>query len=452
MDIQIIINTLEERGIRKVKLGTFDLDGIFRGKYVSFDKFLSAAESGMGFCDVLFGWDVNDNLYDRESLTGWQTGFPDACAKIDLTTFRTIPWEPDAAMFIMDLYDQNGEPYPLSPRHVLQKLVKRANDLGYYPRLAAEYEYFLFEETSHSIREKDYRDLKPLSPGMFGYSVVRASTYSDLVHQIIDSMAEYDVELEGIHTETGPGVYETAIRYDNGVRAGDKAALFKTGIKELVPKHGLIATFMAKWNNDLPGCSGHIHQSLMDDEGKQNLFSDLDNEHKLSEIAQQYIAGQLSLMPSLTALSCPTINSYKRAVPGIWSPINVSWGIENRTTAIRTIPGITPESTRVEYRLAGADANPYLAMAAGLASGLYGIEHKVELPPSTSGNAYEDPNLQPLPPNLTAATRWLDQSEAAREYLGDTFVDHFVMTREYEVRRYEKAVTNWELHRYFEAI
>ena len=190
----------------------------------------------------------------------------------------------------------------------------------------------------------------------------------------------------------------------------------------------------------------------MDDEGKQNLFSDLDNEHKLSEIAQQYIAGQLSLMPSLTALSCPTINSYKRAVPGIWSPINVSWGIENRTTAIRTIPGITPESTRVEYRLAGADANPYLAMAAGLASGLYGIEHKVEFPPSTSGNAYEDPNLQPLPPTLTAATTWLDQSEAAREYLGDTFVDHFVMTREYEVRRYEKAVTNWELHRYFEAI
>ena len=313
----------------------------------------------------------------------------------------------------MDLYDHNGEPYPLSPRHLLQRVVERAEGLGFHPRLAAEYEYILFEETSHSIREKDYHDLKPLSPGMFGYSVVRASTYSDLVHRIIDAMSDYDVELEGIHTETGPGVYETAIRYDKGVRAGDKAALFKTGIKELVPKHGLIATFMAKWNNDLPGCSGHIRQSLMDAEGKNNLFSNIEREHRLSEVAEHYLAGQLALMPALTALSCPTINSYKRAVSGVWSPINVSWGIENRTTAIRAIPGITQNSTRIEYRLTGADANPYLAMAAGLASGLYGIEHEVELPPMTSGNAYEAANLQPLPPNLTAATKWLDQSETA---------------------------------------
>jgi len=272
------------------------------------------------------------------------------------------------------------------------------------------------------------------------------------VHRIIDTMADYDVELEGIHTETGPGVYETAIRYDGGVRAGDKAALFKTGIKELLPRHGLIPTFMAKWNNELPGCSGHIHQSLLDAEGKNNLFSDLEKEHRLSELAEHYLAGQLALMPALTAIFCPTINSYKRAVPGAWSPINVSWGIENRTTAIRAIPGITSNSSRLEYRLPGADANPYLAMAASLASGLYGIEHLVELPPPTSGNAYEAHNLQSLPPNLTTATKWLDQSDTVREFLGDTFVDHFVMTREYEVRQYEKAVTNWELQRYFEAI
>ncbi len=449
MDIQTVLTAFEETGIRKVKLGTFDIDGIFRGKYVSLDKFRSAAESGLGFCDVLFGWDVNDDLYDRESLTGWHTGYPDARARIDLDTFRTIPWEPDTALFIMDLYDAHGEPYPLSPRHLLKKLLDRAAGLGFQVRLAAEYEYFLFEETGHSLREKDFRNLRPLSPGMFGYSVVRASTHSDIVHGIVDAMGDYDVELEGIHTETGPGVYETAIRYDTGLRAADKAALFKTGIKELAPRHGLLATFMAKWNADLPGCSGHIHQSLWD--GDANLFSDPNAETGLSEQAGHYLAGQLDLMPALTALSCPTINSYKRAVPGVWSPINVSWGLDNRTTALRAIP-ISGKTTRVEYRLSGADANPYLAMAACLASGLYGIEHRLEPPPPVSGNAYADETLPLLPSNLAVATECLNRSEAARQYLGDTFVDHYVMTRDYEVRCYEKAVTDWELRRYFEAI
>jgi len=452
LDIQSVHHTFREKGIRKVKLGAFDIDGVFRGKYVSPEKFASVAESGMSFCDVLFGWDVNDALYDRESLTGWHTGYPDTLAKIDLDTFRIVPWEPDTALFIMDLYTPDASPYPLSPRHLYKKLLDRAAQLGLQVRMSAEYEYFFFEENSHSIREKGYRDLKPLTPGMFGYSVVRASACSDLVHHIIDAMRDYDVEIEGIHTETGPGVYEAAIRYDTGVRAADKAALFKTGVKELAPRHGLIATFMAKWNADLPGCSGHIHQSLWDLEGKANQFSDPGAQNDLSELARHYMAGQLALMPAMTALVCPTINSYKRAVPGVWSPINVSWGVENRTAALRAIPGTSGQSTRVEYRLSGADINPYLAMAACLASGLYGIENHLDLPPPVSGNAYADVGLPMLPGNLAAATDILNRSDAARTYLGDTFVDHYVMTRDYEVRLYEKAVTNWELQRYFEVI
>ena len=452
MDIQTIQHTFKEKGIRKVKLGAFDIDGIFRGKYVSPEKFASVVESGMSFCDVLFGWDVNDALYDRESLTGWHTGYPDTLARIDLDTFRIVPWEPDTALFIMDLCTPDGSPYPLSPRHLYQKLLDRAAQVGLQVRMSAEYEYFFFEETSHSIREKDYRDLKPLTPGMFGYSIVRASACSDLVHHIMDAMRDYDVEIEGIHTETGPGVYETAIRYDTGVRAADKAALFKTGVKELAPRHGLIATFMAKWNANLPGCSGHLHQSLWDLEGKANQFSDPDAPNGLSELARHYMAGQLALMPTMTALVCPTINSYKRAVPGVWSPVNVSWGVENRTTALRAIPGTSGRSTRVEYRLSGADINPYLAMAACLASGLYGVENKLDPPPPVSGNAYADAGLPMLPANLASATDILNRSDAARAYLGDTFVDHYVMTRDYEVRLYEKAVTNWELQRYFEVI
>ena len=450
MDLQTVLSTFDEKKITKIKLGTVDLDGIFRGKYVSLDKFTSAVESGLSFCDVLFGWDVSDELYDRESLTGWHTGYPDTLARIDLETFRIVPWEPDTALFMMDLYDKNGDPYPLSPRHLLRNQIGKAAEQGFQFRGSAEYEFFFFEETSHSLYEKDFKDLKPLSPGMFGYSVVRASTYSDLIHHIIDAMRDYNVELEGIHTETGPGVYEAAIRYATGLEAADRAALFKTGIKEIAPRHGLVATFMAKWNADLPGCSGHIHQSLW--KADNNAFADPNVNDGFSDTARYYLGGLLTLMPALTSLFCPNINSYKRAVPGVWSPINVSWGVENRTCAIRAIAGNSGKSTRLENRLCGADTNPYLAMAASLAAGLYGIENKIEPPSPISGNAYADDTLPALPSNLRAATECLNQSEVAREILGDTFVDHYVLARDYEVRLYEKAVTDWELRRYFEAI
>lgn len=447
MTLADIHESFAKHDIRRIRLGTFDIDGILRGKYVSREKFDSAVESGMSFCDVLFGWDMNDDLYDRPSLTGWHTGYPDALVKIDLDTFRVVPWEPHTAFFLMDMYDRDGEPYPLSPRHLLSHVIEKAGLMGYTFRASAEYEYFFFSETSHTIYEKGFRDLKPLSPGMFGYSAVRASTYSELVHDIIESMDAFDVPVEGIHTETGPGVYETAIRYSDGVSAADRGALFKNGIKELTPRHDLTATFMAKWNADLPGCSGHIHQSLIDANG-QNLFSAADA--PVSDLAKSYVAGVLELMPAMISLYCPNINSYKRAVPGVWSPINVSWGVENRTTAVRAIPGNSPKASRLECRLPGADANPYLVMAACLASGLYGIENNLTPPDPIDGNAYETEGLTLLPTNLGAAASLLSDSSEARTLLGDTFVDHFVMTREYEVRRYEKAVTDWELHRYFE--
>lgn len=447
MELTEVLNAFEANDIKRIRLGVFDIDGILRGKYVSREKFESAATSGMSFCDVLFGWDMNDDLYDRESLTGWSTGYPDAHVTIDLDTFRVVPWEPNTAFFLMDMVGKDGEPYPLSPRHLLSKQIDQAKALGYTFRASAEYEYFLFRESSHSIYDKDFRELRPLSPGMFGYSAVRASTYSDLVHDIIESMDAFDVGIEGIHTETGPGVYETAIRHADGVAAADKGALFKNGMKELAPRHELMATFMAKWNAELPGCSGHIHQSLIDSEGK-NVFASEDE--PLSDVASAYLAGVLQLMPSMTALYCPNINSYKRAVPGVWSPINVSWGIENRTSAVRAIPGNTPKASRLECRLPGADANPYLVMAACLAAGLHGIENNLTPPAPVSGNAYEDESLVALPPNLSEATALMKKSAEVRSLLSDTFIDHYCMTREYEVRRYEKAVTNWELRRYFE--
>ncbi|HKS97445.1 MAG TPA: glutamine synthetase family protein [Terriglobia bacterium] len=451
MDLKQIEALLAEHSITKIKVGGFDVDGILRGKYISRDKFNSAAETGFGFCDVIFGWDSSDQLYDNVKVTGWHTGYPDALARIDLSTFRVIPWEPATAFFILDFYDNASQPLAVSPRQVLQCVIARAERLGFHPQVSTEYEFFIFQENSHSVREKHYRDMKPLSPGMFGYSVLRTGVYSELAHGILDAMRAFDVELEGFHTETGPGVYETAIKHDSALRAADKAALFKTGVKQIAARSGLIATFMAKWNAALPGCSGHLHESLWNANRAKNLFHDSAAPDKMSKLMRQYLAGQLQLMPEMTALVCPTVNSYKRLVPGVWAPTNATWGVDNRTAALRAVLGPSGKSVRVEYRLAGADINPYLAIAASLASGLYGIEHQLDLPPACGANAYES-SAPLLPKTLESATALLEQSRAARELLGDEFVDHYVRTREWEVRQYERAVTDWELERYFEII
>jgi glutamine synthetase len=229
-----------------------------------------------------------------------------------------------------------------------------------------------------------------------------------------------------------------------GLPAADRAALFKTAVKEIAAHRGLTPTFMAKWNPDLPGSSGHLHQSLS--ANHENLFY---GESGMSDTMRYYMAGLLAHLPELAAIFCPTINSYKRTVPGAWAPVNATWAVDNRTTAIRAIPG-GQKSTRVELRLTGADINPYLAMAASLAAGLDGIERKLELP-SPTVNAYSG-DAPPLPRNLAEATRLFRASGLAREWLGDPFVDHYAATREWEVRQFEKAVTDWELARYFESV
>jgi glutamine synthetase len=446
--VEALRGWLEEKQVARAKIGAFDVDGVFRGKYVSLEKLLSAAKGGLGFCDVVFGWDLADELYDNAKVTGWHTGYPDAHAVVDLSTARVIPWEPDTAAFILDFVDAAGAPFEPSPRQLLRRVGRRARELGFLPRVGAEYEYFIFKETPQSLREKGFRDLATLSPGMFGYSWVRSSANAGLVHALVDGLDAFGVEIEGMHTETGPGVYETAIRYDDLERAADKAALFKTAVKEICARHGLTACFMAKWNATLPGCSGHLHLSLWDPAGEKSAFHEQGRGE--TAILRHFLGGQLALMPELTALHWPTVNSYKRSVENTWAPTTATWGRENRTCAVRLI-GDSPKSTRLEYRQPGADANPYVSMAAALAAGLWGIEHEVEPPAPCEGNGYAA-DAPPLPRTLKEAVELLRRSERAREILGEGFVDHFVRTREWEVRRFERAVTTWELERYLELV
>jgi glutamine synthetase len=447
LDLDRLRLAFEERKITKVKLGGTDIDGVLRGKYVSLEKFFSAAQNGLGFCDVVFGWDVGDQLYDNAQVTGWHTGYPDTLATIDLSTFRTVPWEPNTAAFLLDFCDVQGKPLPISPRQVLARVLAHAARLGLEPRLAAEYEFFFFKETPESARAKGFVGLTPLSPGMFGYSWLRTGESSALVHDILDQLAAFDVAVEGFHTETGPGVFEAAIAVDAGMRGADKAALFKTAVKAIAHRHGVMPCFMAKWNEKLPGCSGHVHLSLWD--GQRNVFSD--GAGGMSREMEQAIAGQVALMPELTAVVSPTVNSYKRMVEGAWAPTTATWGVENRTTALRAIPG-GAKTTRIEYRQAAADMNPYLAMAVAVGSALWGIEHGLTPPAPVRGNAYQADRAPRLPRSLAEATARLRESAAAREILGPEFVEHFARTREWEVRQFERAVTTWELERYLEII
>ncbi|MCK5071044.1 MAG: hypothetical protein KAR01_10895, partial [Desulfocapsa sp.] len=376
---------VEERNLSHVKVGLFDNDGIMRGKYMSREKFFSSLDGGFSFCDVVLGWDSKDQLYDNVTYTGWHTGYPDAPVRVLPDSCRDIPLEDNMLLFIAEFAEQAEA---VCPRGTLRRVLDRASDMGLDAYAALEYEFFMFDETPDTIREKNYTNLQPMTPGFFGYSMIRNSTHADLHHQILELGQQMDFPLEGLHTETGPGVLETAIGVDSALNAADKGALFKTFMKVLAQQNGLMATFMAKWSNDYPGQSGHIHISLRHKDGSGSAFYDSSQKHNISAMQRHFVAGQQRLMPEILCMIAPTINSYSRMIPGFWAPTDASFGMDNRTTALRIIPG-SDKSQRVEHRLGSADANPYLALAAALGSGLIGIEQKWEPENEITGNAYD---------------------------------------------------------------
>jgi len=448
------LKAVEKNGAQKVKVAVSDIDGILRGKYLHIDKFKGAAEpypaGGFGFCDVVFGWDSSDQCYDNTSVTGWQHGFPDALARLDLDTARNVPWDNNVPFFIGEFINTDGTPHPLCPRQTLKKVLKRAEKMGVNPMCGMEFEWFNFLEDSHSWESKKGVGPTPLTPGMFGYSLLRMNQNREFFNAIQDEMLQFGVPIEGLHTETGPGVYEAAIAFSDALTQADRAILFKTGTKEIGARFGIMPSFMAKWNAAYPGCSGHIHQSLSD--GKKNLFADAKGRHGMSKMFESYLAGQVAHLMEFAPMFWPTINSYKRLVDGFWAPVKPTWGVDNRTASFRVIGG-SPKSTRLETRCPGADVNPYLAMAAVIAAGLDGVEKGMKLTaPAIHGTNGGAGNIPRAPRTLIETTRNFQQSKVARDWLGDTFVDHFAATREWEWRQWLDGVTDWELKRYFEII
>lgn len=453
VDLSTKISEFRNRGARRVKLGLTDIDGVIRGKYLSLDKFESVLAKGGGFCDCVLGWDINDQLYDNVSFTGWNTGFPDARYRLLVDSERWLADE-GVPYFIGEFAEDGSEgDHALCPRTRLRAVLDRAQGLGIFVKMAFEYEFFVFAETPHSVREKHYVGLNPITPGNFGYSVLRASALSDDFSGLMDYCAALDCPLEGLHCETGPGVWEGALEACDALTAADRANLFKTFSKVFFQKRGAMATFMAKWSMDYPGQSGHCHFSFND--GEASLFFDAAAPDTMSETQRHALGGLEAYLPEFLSMVAPTVNSYTRLVKGAWAPTALTWGIENRTAAVRVISG-SARYQRLECRVPGADANPYLAAAAIVAAAILGVEQGLEPGPPVIGNAYEaEDSLSErlrFPGTLRQAAERLEASEAARAVFGDAFVDHFVASRIWECREYERHVNGWQLDRYFEII
>lgn len=447
-----ILYRIKNTANQKVKIAFSDIDGILRGKYIHKDKFAKSIEQGLGFCDVIFGWDCNDKCYDNAEVTGWHTGYPDAHATIDIDTYREIPWENDTPFFLGDFSSDEKYAAATCSRSLLKRIAAENKKLGFTPLFSQEFEWFNFQGTPSEIHENGFADLKPITPGMFGYSLLRTSLNQEYFNDLFELLSKFKIPLEGMHTETGPGVVEATVIYDEILNAADKAILFKTAVKEIAYRHNFVATFMAKWNKDLPGSGGHIHQSLWDERREKNLFFDASTPSGMSNLMEHYIAGQLKCLPEILPMLAPNPNSYKRLSGGDWAPRTLTWGIDNRTASIRAIPG-SQSSTRIEMRVPGADTNAYLAMAASLAAGLYGIKNELPLDTKAiTGNAYLSNSGNRLPESLEKATKKMADSEIANELFGEAFVNHFTRTREWECRQVDPNDEYWELKRYFEII
>jgi len=441
---------IEKAGIENIKVGVFDMDGILRGKYLSAAKFLSALDSGFGFCDVVLGWDSSDQLYDKAKFTGWHTAYPDALVRVITESVRSVPFEDKTIFFLGDFV---GTAKEICPRNLLSRVLDRAAGMGFKAYAACEFEFFVFDETPDSVREKNYQNLKNITPGSFGYSVLRNSVHAEFYHELIGLCRDMRFPIEGLHTETGPGVIEAALQYDEALESADRAALFKTFCKVAAQRRGWMATFMAKWSSKYAGSGGHLHISLRDKKTGKPVFHDPGKRYNMSDAMRWFVGGQQALMPELLSMVACTVNSYSRLVPGYWAPTSATWAAENRTTALRVIPA-AEKSQRVEYRIAAADINPYIALSAAIGSGLYGIENKIEPTEPVEGNAYEKtfPAKFSLPRTLTEAASRLRASKAAHDLFGEKFVDHYATTREWEEREFSKSITDWELARYFEII
>lgn len=429
--IEKIKRIIEEKGIRTIEVVHPDTLGILGGKMIPTKSFLKNYEDGFGICRASLGWDIQGNLFEGLEISDFKSGCPDVIVKPILSTFREIPWRKGSAFVFGELYEENGEIFRLAPRQILKQLISRYEELKYRPLVGVELEFYLLDNEKQQLHQ-----------GIHSYSLSKGIELEYVIEEIRDNLEKIRIDIEATHAEYGPGQFEIIIEYGYALEVADKLIILKSIVKEIARKHGYYATFMAKPLAGESGSGFHIHQSLWDLEAKNNVFQ------QDIKVANQYLAGLTNTLSDFMAFSSPYINSYKRFSKYSFAPVNQSWGYDNRTAAVRSLLG-NGKGSRLEQRIGSADANPYLAIAASLAGGLYGLENKLSLNEDASNDAYST-FKKPLPRNLDAALNHLEKSKAAKKYFGEEFIKLFLAIGRNEVNLYEQAVTDWEFNRYFE--
>lgn len=439
---------LSREGIRFVQIETPDINGTLRGKLTRLDKV--AGPDGSAFCTILYGFTPFDDVCESR-FSSFENGFPDAAAVPDLGTLRVLDRANGVASVICDMFDPaTGDHYALSPRGALRRVIARAEGMGFAPRFAIELEMCVLEVEDAKVLADDHYRQEPKGRIHNAYSLARMGEMRELAAGFLHEMDRLGIGIEAFHTELGRGMMEVAIGHLPALEAADACARVKLYLKDYLARYGLTAVMMPKWRIDESGCGGHVHQSLWKD-GAPAFASE---QGGLSQVALSYVAGQLATLNDFSAIFYPTINAYRRMDASTWAPENVSWGLDNRTCALRAITRPGPKAFRIEHRCPGADINPYLAVAAMLAGGLKGIEEGLEPSAPVVGNAALRRELKRFPTTLAEAVEIMDRSAVAGELLGPELIEQYVTVRREECRLWEewqrRQVTSWELRRYFD--
>lgn len=435
-----------------VALAAADFNGVLRGKFLAATEFARDLACPTTIGDNLFLFDSQDGMPLQGPEQGWwplgPEGFRDLRMLPDPATFRLVPWAERTALVLCDFAESGGAPLEVDPRSVLRRVLDRAERAGFSVEVGCELEFYVLRETASSLREKRWQDLRYRAERPFAESIERCLTDEGLIRSLREGLEAFGLPVESWASEGGAGQQELNSPHAEAMTAADRAVLHRFAVRAIVERRGELATFMARVPGQEYGSSMHLHQSLWTADGA-NAFHATDRPDGLSETCRHYIGGQLATLPELTCMLAPTINSYKRLRPWLAAGVDLNWGIENWSTTLRVIAG-SPGSTRVEHRTAGADANPYLAMAATIAGGLHGIEHGVEPPPPVRGAGYES-GAGRVPSTLEQALGAFERSDLAHDWFGEEFVAAYAATRRAELEAFAQAVTTWEVERYLEA-
>jgi len=431
-----------------------DLQGRPVGKRVTGSFFLDHVQAhGIEVCDYLLAVDVDMDPLDGYRFANWEGGYGDLHAVIDPHTVRPLPWLPGSVLVLCDLLTMDGDPVEVSPRRILRRQLERAAEHGLEIKCATELEFYLFLDSYAEASEKHWHGIRPHADTIEDYQLLQTSRDEYIIRQVRNQMLEAGIPIEFSKGEAGTGQHEINVTYAGALEVADRHLVFKNGVKEIASQHGRAATFMAKWSMEQAGSSCHLHTSLWDASSGAALMAPADGDNHpsgFSEVGRQFLAGQLASARQLSWCFAPYVNSYRRYVPDSWAPTAVVWGEDNRTCGFRAVG--SGEGRRIECRVPGADVNPYIALAASIAGGLWGIDHGLELEPAFEGNAYVAPDIPRIPSTLVEAVALLDGSEVAAEAFGDDVHHHLLNTARQEWAKANRVVTEWELARNFERI